>query len=92
MVEQNQLTIIKPRRYIRIHVDNYIKDIESKCNFTSCGLCASNNVFHFLGKSFTNNKIKVCKKCSQIYRRKYGHTLESFLARLKVQNKLYVDH
>ena len=96
MVEHYQLGLVEESEsYNTIHVDNY-QDNNNFLNVeTYCSMKVGANLsplVHFLKKDFANTKIKVCKKCSLIYRRKYGHTLESFLARLKVQNKLFVDH
>lgn len=68
-----------------IHVDNngtvYYK--------TYCG---KTHRTYILIKDREYSKIKICKKCSIIYRRKYGHSLEGFIARLKVRGKLFIDN
>ena len=92
MVKHDQLAAVRYNKYTTIHVDCFKKGISLETNFTWCGISAINTILNFLSTTYKFDKIKVCKKCSQIYRRKYGHTLESFLARLKVQNKLFVDH
>jgi len=71
-----------------IHVDNWNEinipvKVKTYCNKTDA------NIFHFLRLSNKPDKIKICKKCSHIYRRKYGHSLEGFVARLKVRDKLF---
>ncbi len=73
-----------------IHVDNWNEnnpphEVKTYCNETQ------ESIFHFLCSSNKPDRIIICKTCSKIYRRKYGHSLESFIARLKVRNKLFIE-
>ena len=71
-----------------IHVDNN----KSSGNYmTYCGKNDTQICTRYLTPDKKYNKIKVCKKCSHIYRRKYGHSLEGFLAGLKVRDKLFIN-
>lgn len=73
-----------------IHVDN---DATPQIpNYrTYCGITV-NRTLEYLTLDNVSYKIKICKKCSIIYRRKYGHSLEGFIAGLKVRNKLFIDN
>ena len=78
------------KNYNIIHVDNWREtkpptEVKTYCNKTD------EFIFHFLGLSNKPDKIIICKKCSQIYRRKYGHSLEGFIAGLKVRGKLFIN-
>ena len=86
MVNQKQLGFNTKTKII--HVDDYSKQKVKNHDLTVtyCGMIA---VAGFLTKKRKTN-FTICKKCSKIYRRKYDHTLESFIITLKLQNKLFI--
>ncbi len=83
-----QLSIHKKSNYI--HVDNWLKNRSDRYYMSFCGQKIAIN-FNFLTTQYKPKTIKICKKCSLIYRRKHGHFLESFLAELKIRDKLFIN-
>ncbi len=60
--------------------------LKTRCGIDTQGLDGN---FHFLDIKFEHKSFKVCKKCSKIYKNKYGYSLEVYLAELKIRGKLF---
>ena len=73
-----------------IHVDNWDENRPPETIRTYCNL-TDKSIFHFLFISNKPDKIIICQECSQIYGRKYGHSLELFIARLRIRSKLFIE-
>ncbi len=90
-ITQKQLAICSYSHMI--HVDNFQDDVASGDGWiTYCGVNSqkSKSTYDFLVKDHNDHfGINICKKCSKFYRIKYKHSLEGFIARLKIRDKLY---
>ena len=69
-----------------IHIDNYpVRAVKYK---TWCGMKNSPHMYS-LTKEHKPSTIKLCKKCSKIYYKKYKENFATYIITLKLKNKLF---